>query len=165
VGLSDACFDFVDAVRSAASDLAEAIEWYSKPPYDKWYGEELDALRKACADAARDPWGPESAAQLIRLASAVLLYHDTPPGTPAEAERRAQMAKLVKLLRQSGLDKEDAAEVERIIPDVASETPRTEGAALKLKKILSKLGKATYDVAVNVISDIASETAKKILGL
>ena len=164
MSLSDACFDFVDVLRSATLGLADAVEWYSKPPYDHYYGDEIDALRKACADAARDPWEPEAAARLIRLASAVLAYHDTPPGTPVEAERQAQMAKLIKLVRLS-LDKEDAAEVERIMPDVVSETPRTERAALRLKRILSKLGKATYDVAVNVISDIASETAKKILGL
>ena len=162
--MSDACFDFVDVLRSAAANLGEAAEWYSKPPYDRIYGDEIDALRKACADATRDPWQPEAAARLIRLATAVLAYHDTPPGASVQEERQAQMAKLVKLL-QSGLDEEHAAEVERIIPDVVAETPRTEGAALRLKQILSKIGKATYDVAVNVISDIASETAKKILGL
>ena len=74
------------------------------------------------------------------------------------------MARLIEILR-SDLDQEDAAEVERIIPDVVNETSLTKRAALRLKQILPKLGKASYDIAVSVISDIASETAKKILGL
>ena len=41
---------------------------------------------------------------------------------------------------RSDLDQEDAAEVERIIPDVVNETSLTKRAALRLKQILPKLG-------------------------
>jgi hypothetical protein len=48
---------------------------------------------------------------------------------------------------------------------ISVETPRTQIAALKLKRLLPKIGKTTYDVAIKVVSDVASETAKKTLGL
>jgi hypothetical protein len=35
----------------------------------------------------------------------------------------------------------------------------------KLKGMLPKLGKSAYDIAVKIITDIASETVKKIMGL
>jgi hypothetical protein len=41
----------------------------------------------------------------------------------------------------------------------------TEKAAGRLQTILNKVGKATYDIAIKVISDLASETAKKVFGL
>jgi hypothetical protein len=46
-----------------------------------------------------------------------------------------------------------------------TDTPQASRAAMRLQTILAKLGKATYDVAIKVITDIASETAKKVLGL
>jgi hypothetical protein len=45
------------------------------------------------------------------------------------------------------------------------DVPGTQLAALKLKRLLPKAGKATYDIAIKVISDLASEAAKKTLGL
>ena len=46
--LSDACFDFIDATERAALELAEAVHWYSAPDGPWNYGEEIDALRRAC---------------------------------------------------------------------------------------------------------------------
>jgi hypothetical protein len=45
------------------------------------------------------------------------------------------------------------------------ETAFTEPASLRLKAMLSRLGKPAYEIAIKVISDIGSATAKKILGL
>jgi len=38
-------------------------------------------------------------------------------------------------------------------------------AALKLKKLLGKLGKPTYNFCIRVLSDLMSETAKKTFGV
>jgi hypothetical protein len=78
--------------------------------------------------------------------------------------RQAAIASAIEVL-QIDLIGQDAAEAAELVNAVAIDTPRTEISALKLKRLLPKLGKATYDVAVKVISDIASETAKKTLGL
>jgi hypothetical protein len=36
---------------------------------------------------------------------------------------------------------------------------------VKLKRIMSKLGKPVYDISIKVVSDMASKTAKKTIGL
>ena len=78
--------------------------------------------------------------------------------------RQTAIANAIEVL-QMDLEGQDAADAADLVRAVAVETPRTEIAALKLKRLLPKLGKATYDVAIKVISDVASETAKKTLGL
>ncbi|KAA1053108.1 DUF2321 domain-containing protein [Azospirillum argentinense] len=74
------------------------------------------------------------------------------------------METLIRLL-QTDLSAEDAAEVPAVIKDVSQDNERTAAAAVRLRGMLSKLGKPAHDVAIKVISDIASATAKKFLGL
>ena len=62
---------------------------------------------------------------------------------------------------QLELDAQDAAAAAALVPAVAAETPSTELAAYKLNTLLAKLQKPAYDIAIKVVSDIASETAKK----
>jgi hypothetical protein len=162
VALSDSCFEFLEAVRTAARRLSAEIEDYPLPPYA--YDEELRALRRASNDVVDAPWSAEAGSRLLQLATAVMTYHDTVPETPEAAKREAEMVNLVNILR-AGLDTPDAEGVEGLVKNVVRDTPFTESAAVKLREMLPKLGKATYDVAVKVITDIASETAKKILGL
>lgn len=78
--------------------------------------------------------------------------------------RRVEIATAIEVL-QLELEEDDAAQIPGLVADVATDTPRTQLAALKLKRFLPAFGKASYDVAIKVISDIASETAKKALGL
>jgi hypothetical protein len=72
---------------------------------------------------------------------------------------------LKEILRESELGAEDREEIERALPDVLRDTPKTESAALKVKRLLGKVGKPFYDIAIKVISDVASETAQKTMGL
>jgi hypothetical protein len=74
------------------------------------------------------------------------------------------MSALVRIVR-SDLGEAAANEVATLVPDLTSETPRAESAALRLKPILLRLGKVGYDVAVKVITDVASEVVKKTIGL
>jgi hypothetical protein len=78
--------------------------------------------------------------------------------------RQAAIANAIEVL-QMDLEGQDATDVAELVKAVSVDTPRTEVAALKLKRLLPKLGKATYDVAIKVITDVAAETAKKTLGL
>jgi hypothetical protein len=162
MALSDACFEFTETIISAAQELLAAVDWCADLALN--YGEEIGALRNACLDVQKTPWEMEAAGKLIRLATSVMRYHDTPPGSPAESTRREDMKKLIDLLRPD-LNEPDAAEVKRLLPDVMRDGPQTNRAAVRFQTILAKIGKATYDVAIKIISDIASETAKKVLGL
>ena len=60
----------------------------------------------------------------------------------------------------SDLGDAEANEVAALVPDLTSDTPKAESAALRLKPILLRLGKVGDD-AVKIITDVASEIAKK----
>lgn len=79
--------------------------------------------------------------------------------------RAAALDNLRGVLRESGLSETDLATAESALPDVVRDTPKTESAALRLKRVLGQMGKPAYDVAIKVVSDLASETAKKTMGL
>lgn len=79
--------------------------------------------------------------------------------------QEAAIENLRDVLREGDLSEADFAELESALPDVIRDTPKTESASLRVKRLLGGVGKPVYDVAVRVISDIASETAKKTMGL
>jgi hypothetical protein len=111
-----------------------------------------------------ESYDPKSGAELLRLAASVMTFHDTPPDTPDYLNREAEMKKLVSLL-QENLDSNDRTTVPAVVGNVVVETGFTPQAAERLKTMLAKLGKSTYDVAIKIISDIGSATVKKMLGL
>ncbi len=137
MGLSDVCFEFLEAVSTAADDLARGVHHYSDPESPIPYGSEIDALRQACAAA---------------------------PETQVASAREAEMKKLVHLL-QAEFDGDEAAAVPAVVKNVVAETGYTERASKRLKAMLPKLGKSAYDIAIKIISDIGSATVKRLLGL
>jgi hypothetical protein len=129
------------------------------------YGDELDALLVACRDVQRpQPWNEEAAIRLIKLAGSILIYHDTFPGSHDQPARLERMNSLIRIVR-SDLGEAQANEVASLVPDLTSDTPKAESAALRLKPILSRLGKVGYDMAIKVITDVGSEVVKKTFGL
>ena len=78
--------------------------------------------------------------------------------------RQHALAAAVEVVEME-LEGQDATDAAALIAAVSVDTPRTELSALKLKKLLGKLSKPVYDVAIKIVSDVASETAKKALGL
>jgi hypothetical protein len=68
-------------------------------------------------------------------------------------------------LLEEPLDGADKASVPAVVNNVLVETTFTPLAAERLKVMLSKLGKSAYDIAIKIIGDIGSATAKKMLGL
>ncbi len=164
MGLSDVCFEFLEAVSTAADDLARGVHHYSDPESPIPYGSEIDALRQACAAVAQAPYDPEAGARLLRLAASVMAFHDTPPETQVASAREAEMKKLVHLL-QAEFDGDEAAAVPAVVKNVVAETGYTERASKRLKAMLPKLGKSAYDIAIKIISDIGSATVKRLLGL
>ncbi|MXP62783.1 DUF2321 domain-containing protein [Roseomonas sp. M0104] len=78
--------------------------------------------------------------------------------------RQATLASAVEIFELE-LDGQDASDAAALLPLIASDNPRTEVAALKLKRLMSKMAKPAYDITIKVISDLASETAKKTFGM
>jgi Uncharacterized protein conserved in bacteria (DUF2321) len=164
VALSDACFEFLHAVSRAAEELAESVHHYSDPSYPIPYGSEVGALRRACLGVKDAPYDPEAGARLLRLAASVMTALDTPPETDASRSRHAAMIKLIRAL-EAELDGDDALAVPALVHNIVEETGYTASAAKRLKKLLPKLGKSAYDIAIKIIADIGAATAKKILGV
>ena len=165
MALSDACFDFLNAVAEAAAELGRQAHHYSDPDYPIRYGVEVDALRHACMAAGEAPYDPEAAARALRLALSVMRYHDIPPVHEDWSEKkRAEMMRLVKAL-QKDLVPEEAAAVPAVVEQIVQETPFSAPAAARLKSMLAKVGKPAYDVAIKIIGDVGAATVKKMLGL
>ena len=78
--------------------------------------------------------------------------------------RQEAIANAVEVV-QMEMDAADAASVPDLVKMVTIEAPRTQVAALKLKKLIGKLGKPAYDISIHVLSDLLSETAKKTFGM
>jgi hypothetical protein len=77
----------MQATADAAETLAAAVYHYAAPDYPVPNGVEIDALRRACAAVKERPYDPASGAELLRLASSVMTFHDTPPDTPERLHR------------------------------------------------------------------------------
>lgn len=72
---------------------------------------------------------------------------------------------LKETIDQSEISDKEKEEFSKNLPDIISETPRTQTASLKIKNIGAKVGKEIWGVAREILIDIASETAKKSIGL
>jgi hypothetical protein len=64
---------------------------------------------------------------------------------------------------EDSLAEEEKKLMKSNIDDIINETPRTEIASMKFKKGLAKAGKESTKIVRDIIVDIASETAKKVL--
>ena len=81
---------------------------------------------------------------------------------PWTEERLKAIRETIEL---SEISEQEKNEFNSNLPDIISETPRTKLAALKIKTIGAKIGKDIWAVAKDILVDIASETAKKTMGL
>lgn len=79
--------------------------------------------------------------------------------------QKAALENLTEIMREGDLSDSEIAEFEAVLPDIVSETPRSASAALKLRRLLGRLGKPIHDAAVRAVADVASDTARKVLGL
>jgi hypothetical protein len=163
MALSDSCFDFLTAVSEAAGRFAKEAHHYSAPDYPIVYGPEIDALRRTAAIVRDHPYDAEAGARLLKLASTIGRALDTAPGSPELQAKQQSVDDLIRSLLPEVKD-EDAASLPSIIENVTKDTPYTEKAAGRLKGILGKVGKSTYDLAIKVLGDIATTAAKKWMG-
>lgn len=62
-----------------------------------------------------------------------------------------------------GLDNEEANDLENSIKDILSNTPRTQLGASRFKKIMAKVGSESASAIREIIIDVVSESAKKII--
>jgi hypothetical protein len=73
--LDDACFRFLLDIQAAIQGLAREVELYGAPENTIHYGNEIDALRRACIDAQAMPVDTAAIDRLVTLASATMCYY------------------------------------------------------------------------------------------
>lgn len=80
------------------------------------------------------------------------------PWTEAKIKAAKELSQEIE-----GLSAEERQQLEKSIDDIVRETPGTPLAATRFKKILSKAGKATAGAFRDILVDITSEAAKKMI--
>lgn len=81
---------------------------------------------------------------------------------PWTAERLATLRELVSASKASATDKD---ELLRDLDSLAADTPRTQVAALRMKRFLARAGDEVVPAARQVVIQVASAAAKASLGL
>jgi hypothetical protein len=82
------------------------------------------------------------------------------PWTQAKLEAAKEFAEEL-----DGLSSKEKDVLKQSIEELARDTPKTKVAAVKVKKILAKARGAALSMLRDILVDIASETAKKAMGL
>ena len=78
----------------------------------------------------------------------------------------SRVANALRVLRSQGFDEAEVQEIEKNLPDITHDTPRSQAAALRILKTLGKfVGKPAYEVGVKVIGDIATAAGKSYFGV
>jgi hypothetical protein len=77
----------------------------------------------------------------------------------------ARVANAVELLRLEGIPEADVQDIARDLPDITRDTPRSQVAALHVRRMLAKAGKPLYDIGIKVVGDVATAVVKAHLGL
>jgi len=80
------------------------------------------------------------------------------PWTAKKLEAAREM-----IMELDELTPEEKDKLDNSLDDLVSETPKTEVASLRFKKILKKLSKDSYEGIKTIIVDVASEAIKKSL--
>ncbi len=82
------------------------------------------------------------------------------PWTQRRAEAIQEM-----LDELDGLTDEDREKLKKSIPDIIADTPKSETAALRFKKAITKVGQAGGKMLMDVLTNVATEAVKKSMGL
>ncbi len=77
-------------------------------------------------------------------------------------ERKIQAAMELSI-EEGNLNEEDSTILEQSIKDIVRDTAQTQVAASRFKKIMTKAGLSTTGAVKDILVDIVSETAKKII--
>lgn len=94
-------------------------------------------------------------------------YHPPPHchncGKPFPWTERRIQAAIELSVEAGGLTGDDAKQLKESVNEIVRDTPKTHLAATRLKRLLPKLGQGTANAVRDILVDIASETAKRII--
>jgi hypothetical protein len=76
---------------------------------------------------------------------------------------QAAIVNAIETLEELGVTGDDIQTAIVALPELIGETPKAEVSALRMKRVLKSLGKPAYDVGIKVVSDLVSQTVRKLL--
>jgi len=82
------------------------------------------------------------------------------PWTQERLQAAGQLAEELE-----GLSEQERDVLKKSLNELVQDTPATEVAALRVKKVLRKAGEAGAEIFKKILVDVLSETAKKALGM
>ncbi len=82
------------------------------------------------------------------------------PWTQSKAEALGEMIEEL-----DGLSDDEREKLKVSIPDILADTPKSETAALRFKKAITKVGQAGGKMLMDVLTNVATEAVKKAMGL
>jgi len=84
-------------------------------------------------------------------------------GKPFPWTERKIQAALELASEVGGLSKEEAEQFKESVSDIVRDTPRTQVGAVHFKKLLARMGQQAAQAIRDIVVDIVSESAKKII--
>lgn len=82
---------------------------------------------------------------------------------PWTAKRAEALEEVIRELDE--LPPADRERLQKDVPDIIAETPRSQAAVLRLKKAFGRIGEGAAKVLTDVLTNVATEAVKKGLGL
>jgi len=86
-------------------------------------------------------------------------------GQPYPWTRRKTEALAEAISEMDELDPAEREKLKQSIPDIVAQTPKSETAALRFKKAVAKAGSVSGEVLMKVLTSVAAEGVKKLLGM
>lgn len=82
------------------------------------------------------------------------------PWTQRKAEALGEMIEEL-----DGLSGDEREKLKKSIPDIIADTPKSETAAFRFKKAITKVGQAGGKMLTDILTNVATEAVKKSMGL
>ena len=124
-------------------------------------GEKTITTCQECSASIRGEYHVENVVSLVGGYLPPAYCHEC--GEPFPWTERKISAAIELFGEACDFDEEDTKKLEDSINDVIRDTPRTQLGATRFKKFMSKAGKETAGAVREILVDIMSETAKKMI--
>lgn len=139
--------------------------FYKYPDENSSYCPECGALTiKQCPNCNKEIRG-HSIGELSYLSDYKLPSYCIYCGKPFPWTKAAIESTALIIAEEKSLDEQEQVALIEILPDIVSETPKTNLAIVRLKKCFSSVGKFTVDALRQFAIDFGCELAKSSLGL
>jgi hypothetical protein len=132
--------------------------------FDEPYCELCGALVITCCPKCNRPIKGESANTIFAASPSKPPAYCPECGQPYPWTERALSSAVALIYETECLELEDRERLVSALPDISAETPNTQLAVTRIKRILTKVGNAGDEVIRSILAGITCEAVKVLLG-